>query len=543
LQSLRLSDVRVRDGRLSFHGPDAAPPMIVDSIDADLSLDSLDDPANAKGTLSYLGQILSFDASFAAPRALIAQGETPLALQFKGALVEGELDGSFDARTGAVAGKAQARGTSTRRVLEWLGSPLPPGDGFAAFSARGDYRQDGEGIRLGGARFSMDAIEATGDLLIKTIKGRMAVSGALNAPRLDVNPYMPAPAQAAPGAAGGVNTAQPWSTAPIDLSGLRGADADLTLTIGALAFQKMTFENARLGVRLNDGALDARLSHFAMYGGTGSGRLLANARGPALQLATEMRVNGVQALPFLRDAIGFERIEGAGQLTASFAGEGRAQADIMRSLRGTTSFTFTDGAFKGVNLANVARTVQAALSGQAVGSSAKTDFAELAASFQVADGVAVTQDLRLLNPFVRLDGRGLIDIGAQTLDMRLAPRVVGSIEGQGGEAGLQGIGVPFRAYGPWSAPRFAPDLQDTLRNAVQEQARKALGRSNLGDLGALLGLGAPAQTPTPAATGEDATAPDAPQEAAAEGPAPQSLEDRARERARDALGGLFKRDN
>jgi AsmA protein len=66
----------------------------------------------------------------------------------------------------------------------------------------------------------------------------------------------------------------------------------------------------------------------------------------------------------------------------------------MRSLRGSASFNFNDGQWKGVNLAQMARTLQSLASGQASASQGgATDFAELAATFAVADGAMATDDM------------------------------------------------------------------------------------------------------------------------------------------------------
>jgi len=280
----------------------------------------------------------------------------------------------------------------------------------------------------------------------------------------------------------------------MDLAGLRAVDADLALAVGDLRFQKMQFANGQLALNLTNGVADARLSRVSLYGGAGAAHLVVDARGATTKLTTEIDVANVEALPMLTAAIGFDRIEGKGALKASLAGHGRSQADIMRTLAGSASFNFNDGAWRGVNLAQVARTVQAAISGASAGAAAKTDFAEFAATFAVAGGVANTTDLRLLNPFVRLDGTGAVDIGGQTINMRIAPRAVRSIEGQGGRADVQGLGAPFRISGPWTKPAFAPDFG----NLVQSQVQRALERNNLGGLGELGGLiGRPKQETTP----------------------------------------------
>jgi AsmA protein len=206
----------------------------------------------------------------------------------------------------------------------------------------------------------------------------------------------------------------------------------------------------------------------------------------------DLKVAGVQGEPFLTDAAGFTRLSGTGSITAKLAGAGSSQRAWMRSLAGTASIKFEDGAIKGVNLAEIARTIQSALTGSAVGGAAKTDFAELSGSFVIKGGVAANKDLKLLNPFVRLNGAGIIDLGNQTLDYRVEPRAVGSIKGQGGELGLGGIGIPFRIRGPWSHPSYEPDLSGVMNSAVDSILK---GGNPLDSLkGAIPGLGGdPAQ--------------------------------------------------
>jgi AsmA protein len=309
------------------------------------------------------------------------------------------------------------------------------------------------------------------------------VSGALSIPALDVNPYMPAPPAATPAQASGVNTTAAWDAKPMDLAGLRAIDADLNLGVGDLRFQKMQFTQGQLRLKLTNGVVDAALSRVSLYGGAGTARLVVDASGATPAIRSEMDVRDVQALPLLTAAIGFDKIEGRGRLVAKLAGSGRSQADIMRALDGTLTFAFNDGAWRGVNLAQVARQVQAVLAGETVGSAAKTDFAEFAADFTVANGVGTTQNLRLLNPFVRLDGKGDLDIGGQALDIRLSPRAVRSIEGQGGDALARGIGVPFRATGPWTGVKFRVD-REAVGNAV---VNEALGGRSVGEaLGGLV---------------------------------------------------------
>ncbi|MGE0740320.1 MAG: AsmA family protein [Hyphomonadaceae bacterium] len=532
IEDLRLDNVQLINGHITFQGGDGGAPMTLEDVDATLALESLDAPAQLSANLDYRGQRLSIESELGLPRAVMEKGETPLTANIRSAPVNASFNGAFDAETGALAGQVEASGASLRDLLAWMGSPLSEGGGFTRFSVAGQMAREGETTAFTDLALQLDAIEARGALtLLNQESGRLRVTGALSAPSLDLNTYLPAPAQGAD--AGGVEVDTAWSTAPLDLSGLRALDANLDLTLGSLRFQRMSFNDVALALRIANGAADARLSRISLYEGGGSARLIADGSGATPRVAIELNAQNIQAETLLRDAIGFDRIAGRGRLAASLVGEGNSQAAIMRSLRGNASFSFNDGQWKGVNLAQVARTVQAVLSGQAVGPSAATDFAELSSTLTVSDGVAATDNLRLLNPFARLEGRGLINIGEQTIDMRIAPRAVRSIEGQGGDAGVSGLGVPFRISGPWSRVSFRPALEDV----VQDQLRNILSRQQQGSPLATLGETLFGRQPsTPAPTAETPAA-----ETGSETPAPAEAQQQEEERQLSPLEEMLRR--
>lgn len=533
LDDLRLDEVRFTDGLISFQGADGGAPLVFEDVDAALALNSLDTPAQLQAAFNYRGERLDVESTLGVPRAVLEKGETPLAANVRSGPLNASFDGAFNAANGALAGRVDARGQSFRRLLAWMGSPMADGGGFGRFNLAGQMAREGQTTALTGAAIQLDDIQAQGNLsLVNQENGRLRITGGLTTDRINLNTYLPAPAQGAE--AGGVEVGSTWSQAPLDLSGLRALDADLDLAIGALQFQRMNFANVTLDMRVANGALDARLTRISLYDGGGTARMIADGSGATPRIAVELNAQNIQAEPLLRDAIGFDKIAGRGRLSASLVGTGASQAAIMRSLRGNASFAFNDGEWKGVNLAQVARTVQAALSGQAVGSSSSTDFAELAANFTVADGVAATDNLRLLNPFVRLEGRGLVNIGAQTIDMRLVPRAVRSIEGQGGQTDVAGLGVPFRVSGPWSGVSFRPALEDVVQDQLRNVLRQQESGSPLAQLGEVL-FGREPAAETPAETPAEGEAPPpAPAGETPAQPAPQ-------EQPRNPLEDIFRR--
>ncbi|MEZ5960926.1 MAG: AsmA family protein [Hyphomonadaceae bacterium] len=496
IEDLRLDDVRLTDGMISFQGAEGEAPLVLENVDASLALESLDAPAQLQAAFDYRGERMNIDGEIGLPRAVLEKGETPLTARVNTAPLDASFDGTFNSENGALAGALEASGSNLRNLLAWMGSPMGEGGGFRNYSLNARMERQGETTRLSDATIRLDNINASGDLtLIMPEGGRMRVDGALSAPAVDLNAYLPAPAQQG---AEGVEVDTAWSNAPLDLTGLRALDANLNLTLGTLQFQRMTFSNVALGLRVANGAADARLTRISLYDGGGTARLIADGSGPVPRIAVELNAQNVQAETLLRDAIGFDRIAGRGRLTASLVGQGASQAAIMRSLRGNAAFNFNDGELKGVNLAQVARTIQATLAGQAVGAAASTDFAELSSTFTVADGVMATDNLRLLNPFVRLEGQGLVNIGSQTIDMRIAPRAVNNAQGQGGDATIAGLGIPFRITGPWSHVSFRPALEEVVQNQLRDILSRQGEDNPLGRLGEALFGRTPAAAPAPA---------------------------------------------
>lgn len=531
IEDLRLDDVRLVDGMISFQGAEGGEPLVLEDVDASLALDSLDEPAQLQAALDYRGQRLNIESTIGLPRAVLEKGETPMQASLRSDPLNATFEGAFNAATGALAGRLDARGASLRQLLAWFGSPMAEGGGFGRYSLTAQMAREGETTALTGAAIQLDEIQATGNItLINQESGRLRINGGLNAASVDLNPYLPAPAQGADGAGVEVNTA--WSSDPIDFTGLRSLDADLNLVLGALRFQRMSFSDVALNLRVANGAADARLTRIGLYEGAGAARLIADGSGSTPRIAIEINAENVQAEPLLRDAIGFDRITGRGRLTASLVGAGTSQAAIMRGLRGSASFSFNDGQWKGINLAQVARTVQAAVSGTAVGEGSATDFAELAANFTIADGVAATENLRMLNPFVRLEGRGLVNVGAQTIDMRLAPRAVNNATGQGGDASVTGLGIPFRITGPWSRVSFRPAIEDVVQDQLRNVLRQQETGSPLARLGEALFGREPATPPPPADTPPGET-PETP--TTGETPAPAT-----EERPRNPLESIFR---
>jgi AsmA protein len=191
----------------------------------------------------------------------------------------------------------------------------------------------------------------------------------------------------------------------------------------------------------------------------------------------------------LKDVANKDVLEGVGQVKANITTTGKSIKQLTAALNGTAALVLRDGAVKGINLAKTLREAKAKLGGhssdaiQQAKQVEKTDFTELTASFQIANGVATNKDLAAKSPFLRVSGAGDINLVQQRIDYLVNATVTGTIRGQDGAEidALKGLTVPVKLSGPftaldwkisWSGVALG-SMQNTLKGQLDAKVDKA----------------------------------------------------------------------
>ena len=177
------------------------------------------------------------------------------------------------------------------------------------------------------------------------------------------------------------------------------------------------------------------------------------------------------------------------QAKVSVRSSGTSQRAIMSNMAGTAFIVFQDGAIKGLNVAQMIRSLTAStLSGWQASEEKATDLSQLSASFKIDKGQAQTTDLNLVGPLVKMTGAGTIDLGTKQIGFRVEPKLVMTTEGQGRLTDPVGLGIPVMIYGPWGSPRIYPEMQGILDNPDAAYAKlKEMGKGLFGEKGAGIG--------------------------------------------------------
>jgi AsmA protein len=358
-----------------------------------------------------------------------------------------------------------------------------PGVLQAPLSARAEARLNGMVVMINGV---------SGTLGDSAFNGWASVDGAskplvkldLDFQRLDVGLAK---------SSGTSQGTQPWSNATIDLNGLNYVDAQIRISAAELDIGDARLAPAAIDATLESGLLKASFPNLRAYGGLISGQIAidASSGNPAYALACDLV--GVRALPLLQSGADFDKLDGKMQAKISTRSQGNSPRAIMSNLSGTVFVNFQDGAIRGLNVAQMIRSLTAStLSGWQEGKEQTTDLSQLSASFRIDKGQATSSDLNLVGPLVKMTGAGTIDLAAKTLTFRVEPKLVMTTEGQGRAADPVGLGVPVLIEGPWAEPRIYPEMAGILDNpdagyAKLKEMGKGLFGAGGGGLGGLLG--------------------------------------------------------
>lgn len=446
------------------------------------------------------------------------------------------------------AGNLTIAAPDLRKLAAAAGAQLPPGNIYKFFQLSGQTSGSAKDVMLKNASLQFDDIKGTGEAALSFGGGKPRLTGALTTGDLNITPYA---------AASGAPTEEPppsakgWGATPIDLTPLRLADADLVLKTGGVTYDKFDFGPSNIVVKLLNGKLTADLKQTTLFGGGGSASFVADGSGSNPAIALKANLDNLKLKPLLTAASGFDMLDGKGGLTIDVAGSGANLQTMMSSLVGKGDFNFDEGILKGVNLQELGKAAQTALSSKSISlgafsSNAQTNFNALNAGFAMKDGVAVLTGLKLEADGFNVSGGGALDIGKQQVQLSMFP------EFKDKKAGLNGYGLPIKLAGGWDGIGLSLDwdfLRDKAVSGIQAKAGSQI-QNELDKLGGnlkdKLGLGSskpaqPAQTPaTPAAAPASSGTPETQPSAQAQ-ESPQSAQDRLKAEADKAFNKLFKK--
>jgi AsmA protein len=466
--------VTVTDGAVSYDNDHLRVHERAEHVDTKIALRRLDAPAGFSGALTYRGRRLNVTGVLKTPASLLAAQGTEAEVQATAPFLWAGFMGRMS-RDETLTGTGRMHTPSLKDLAAWLGRPVSAGNGLGALDAQGHIVAQARHVVLTGLKAILDGMHLTGRIGADVGGAVPVIDGDLATDRIDLNTYMNL---GGGGAAAAPAVGTGWSHAPVKLDLLKLLNGHLRIATGALAVLHMKLGRTGIDLTLDRGTMTALLNPMQLYGGGGTARLSVDTRRPVPVLANSLAFSNIDMHAFLIDTIGVDKVEGRGSILLDVTSKGATPDAVMRALSGKGSVQLGRGAIHGVNLGQVARTVQKILGAGATGDGAATPFDRFGGSFAIADGILANNDLKLSSAFINMTGRGKLDLGNQSIVYRIEPKAT-----IGGRFNLIDVGVPFAITGPWRHLTYTPDLAGAVTGFVGGVFAKGTGL-----IGGLTGL-------------------------------------------------------
>ncbi len=249
---------------------------------------------------------------------------------------------------------------------------------------------------------------------------------------------------------------------------------DGTVRIGRLKVHGANVSDVNLKINARKGIIRVEPFSMNLYKGALSGNFILNVQGDTPTIKTSQRLGKVQAGPLLKDLGYTDKFEGVMNFKADIWVKGTEPEQIKKTLNGSGEFVVTDGAIVGFDIAQMVRNVGAALK-LSQREKPRTEFSELRGNFTIKNGLVNNPITYLGSPFLRVVGKGKVDLPGETIDYRVEPKVVSTLKGQADTKVRSGLMVPVVISGTFSEPKFRADLSGVVMDkALKEDASKLL---------------------------------------------------------------------
>jgi AsmA protein len=344
--------------------------------------------------------------------------------------------------------------------------------------------EDGQ-LALSQVRISVDDSNAAGAARLLLYPGAPPTGvAAVTLDQLHLDTYLAAPMQRTPEAPPGAPSTA-WPDQP------DRADPPLPEPAAGLLVVSMDGDNIRAGgllyreatvlARLDVDGWTAEIEAADFYGGALDARATRlRAAGPAgpIPLTLSATAEDIDVGALLAETTGEAQLSGRGRVELDLVASAGSPAMIRESLGGTLAMAIEDGALTGLDLKSL---LGAAVGRDAAGTGGQpaslTDFATLTASARGEKGLFRSDDIRARSPLVHIDGRGAVDVVAETLALDLQAVLVEPPSGAGMRE-LEGIPIPIDVSGPWHHPQWQVDVGPALRQAARRALDKKLREEN-----------------------------------------------------------------
>ncbi len=468
----KFSQFEIKKGTLTFVDRQKGTNVSLNEIDAVVKYPDLASALQVDGTVIYHDKRVNVFASLDAPIDFLNGKPSPGNLNVKTSDFDTKLEGRLATTGTMLNGKIDTNVSSLSNTVGWLKGAKPQAMPFEKVSFASAAQATGAGLTLNGASLTLDEVQAKGNVYLGYGGAKPLLKAKVSVNKLNLDRFTGHAEEARAGEAA-VKKAAPqegWDNTPIDFSGLKTLDADMTLQTQGFSLRGADVGPSTLSVQLADGSLHAKSSEATLFGGAFSSDVTVIAAAtPAL--AFKFNMKDVQTKPLLTTFADFKKMSGTVDASVDVSANGKSQKAIVESLAGSGAVTFHNGTLEGIDLVNIAQAIESRLGEMGIGNG-KTEFVDLGGTFTIKTGIAHNEDLKMRGPLVQATGSGDVNLPLKRVDYRVMPLLTASAKTEG----AKGVVVPVDIRGPFNNIKVKPDYKGAIQGILDhpEDAKAAI---------------------------------------------------------------------
>jgi AsmA protein len=377
------------------------------------------------------------------------------------------LTADVDLNTNARLNISTAVYQLTNLVLEIdaKGDTLPNGVLNLKVSSDVEANLKSESLKLNPIDISLAGVSLDGNLSVKSFS-KPSIKFALRSNEIDLAKLIPASDSSAPSSAAASSSASSAESSdakielPVDM--LRSLNIDGSLNVGKLLASGLTMTDITAKINGKGGVINLNPLTMNLYRGvyTGSAGVNVSGETPKYSATSDLKNLAIEGLMADLAEDGKSIIRGKTQMAFDVTTSGDRPSMLTKRLNGEASFKAAEGALQSEKLAQNVEKVIAFLKGRKPKPAGEElVFDSLAGTFNIQNGVAKNNDLKLITPLIYANGKGDIDIGESNLDYVMA---VGLSEEPGKAA------IPITIKGPFEKPKYGVDFKAALSEKQKE---------------------------------------------------------------------------
>lgn len=261
-------------------------------------------------------------------------------------------------------------------------------------------------------------------------------------------------------------------------SPLNAMDGNVALTVDKMRWRGMDFDQVNLRASSKSGLLN--LATLSGKAGSGDFSLPGSidVRTAETMVKLQPTLKNIAVAPLLKAFALPASLSGDLSLAGNFSGSGMTVPSFKQAWQGNAELTLDNAQMAGLNFQQMIQRAVERNSNRVRGpadAAKENNLQQIKGNASLNNGLLTFPGLQGHSSMLDYSGKGQVNLASQQADMTFGVTVTNGWQGDDELVKrLQSTPVPLRIYGPWSGLNYSLQVDQVLRQQLQDEAKKRL---------------------------------------------------------------------